>query len=131
MIDEFPPFRRDAPLVTWRFACTDAQLAEWQRSPGQLAVAVDYHLSDAPVDAWWRVEVVTQSWLHGLLARSYTARPHPAMLIVPDGELADRRTAITRLLDPDSALDLSRVAERVPLPPSTRPGPAQVGDARA
>jgi hypothetical protein len=112
MIDEFPPLHRDVPFVSWRFACTDAQLAEWEHSPEHVSVAIDYQLSDAP-EAWWRLRVVTQCWLQGLLARRYTAGARPALLIVPDGPLAERRASITRLLGPESALDLSRVAERV------------------
>lgn len=128
MIDEFPPLHRDAPIVTWRFASTSAQLAEWDRSPERVSVAVDYHLSDAPAEAWWRVQVVTQRWLHGLLARSYSARPEPAVLIVPDGSMAERRRSITRLLSPESALDLSRVAERVQPLGKPQPDSGSVAD---
>ncbi len=112
-LDERVPHPPDTPPVVWRFAASEAQLAQWERASELEAVAVDYQVAGAPPESWWRVQVVTQAWLQARLSAPYTAHAHPALLIIPDGSLADRRAAITRLLSPGSAVDLTRVAEPV------------------
>ena len=102
----------DSP-VEWRFASAPSRLAEWERRPDVAWVTVEYRLPDSSSLEWWRVQVVTHSWLHGMLAMPYTAHALPALLIVPDGALTERCAAISRILGRGPALDLTRVAERV------------------
>ena len=82
---------RAGPIIKWHFAESDEDGAAWLRNPALLQAYVDYESNGETSDSvWYRVMVVTRSWLetHVQAVRSGLTGPLwialPPMVVVPD-----------------------------------------------